>query len=664
MKHGMNMFKAFTAALLLSANMAFAADTDATNAEVKKNDGIWEEFLDSIRSSKLTQKVNLPSIELFRGIEIGGQYKFVSDPSVAQNYSGIDIWEVRAGVDSRIFNYDLPVHVGASAKKQITYIQQFKNRKDSLLRLPYDPITKIPRSAQDFFRRADGQLVFKPGDFIGYRIPLVFEASVNILKTLGTTLPLNAGYRYFINGEFDIQIFRMSENLVRLKIIAVNDKNRSWFGGVKLFTQDPVTSLVVERLLDDRVYTGSITDRTTDLYLGDYVLNLESTEARHLYDSIVAQKMKIFNVDLVREYISATQFLKDRRQFNENLFADLSQFNEIAAEDKNLPDNKKRVIKIINAENHTEADESASTFNLIRLVKYTKNNNSSDAQIAVVGDKIDDKENYFLHSVGKNSELSLLDNWEKEKRSQLNLLFKADGQGNKTSVVGVHFSKSRKHYSLRQKKYLEFYETTGQHMPQAIKNVIKFPHEGKDLRDKYHNAYVNFELYVTNKIFELNQNLTRDIIEQRVNKLFSTIKSLQNKTDEDEKRVIINSLTYIFSGGVPLNDKFKLFDQLTLKNDLFADFGLAIFANVINAETIPECMLVQFSFSGHEMGSGVQKYPSEESFNRINLFKYIIDQNNYILDRSYNLRNFLKEDGNPYNLDELILKNGVLRVQH
>ncbi len=664
MKQTQNMFKAFTAALLLTANIAFAQNADVSKTEVKKNDGIWADFLDSIRSSKLTQKVNLPSIELFHGIEIGGQYKFISNPSVAQNYSGIDIWEVKAGIDSRIFNYDLPVHVGVSAKKQITYIQQFKNRKDSLLRLPYDPVTKIPRSAQDFFRRDNGQLVFKTGDFIGYRIPLVFEASANILKTLGASLPLNAGYRYFINGEFDIQIFRMSDNLIRLKIIAVNDKNRGWFAGVKLFTHDPVTSLVVEKLLDDRIFTGSTTDRTTDLYLGDYVLNLDSTDARNLYDSIVAQKMKIFNVDLVREYISASQFLKDRRQFNENLFADLSQFNAIAAADKNLADNKKRVIKIINAENHTEADESSSTFNLIRLVKYTRNNNSSDAQIAVVGDQADDKENYFLHSVGKNSEFSLFDNWEKEKRSQLNLLFKADSQDNKTSVVGVHFSKSRRHYSLRQKKYLEFYETTGQHMPKAIKNVIKFPHEGKSVRDKYHNSYVNFELYVTNKIFELNQNLSRDMIEQRVDKLFSAIKSLQNKVDKKERHEIINSLTYIFSAGVPLNDKFKLFDQLSLKNDLFGDYGLAIFANVINEETVPECILVQFSFSGHEMGSGVQKYPSEESFNRINLFKYIIDQNNYILDRSYNLRNFLKEDGSPYNLEELILKNGTLIQTH
>lgn len=664
MKHRTNLFKAFTAALLLTANMAFA-QTDATKEDLKKSDGVWGEFLDSIRNSKLSQKISLPSVELFRGIELSGKYNFVSDPSVAQNYSGIDIWEISAGVDSRIFNYDLPVHVGASASKKITYIQQFKNRKDSLLRVPYDPITKIPRSAQDFFRRdSDNNLVFKTGDFIGYRIPLVFETSVSTAKTLaGSLLPINVGYRYFISGEFDIQIFRMTENLIRLKIIAVNDKNHGWFGGVKIYAQDPVTSLIVERILDDQVFSGSTTNRTTDLYLGDYVLNLETTEARSLYDSIVAQKMKILNIDLLREYLSATQFLKDRKQFNQNLFADLSQFNAIAAEDKNLPAEKRRVIKIINAENHTEADESSSTFNLIRLVKYKRNKNSSDAEIAVVGDSIDAKDHFFLHSIGKNSKFSLFDNWKKEKRSQLNLLFKADGQGNKTDVVAIHFAKSREHYGLRQSKYLEFYETTGQHMPQEIKNKVPFPHVGGKIRDKYHNAYLNYELYVTNKIFALNQNLPQEVVEQRVTQLLSTISSLNGKVDEDEKNEVVKKLTDIFSSSVNLNHKFRLFDEL-MKNDLFADFGLTIMINVINPETVSECVLVQLSYSGHEMGSGVLKYPSEEAFNRVNLFKNIIEQNNYILDRSYNLRNFLKEDGNPYSLPELMLKNESLTKQH
>lgn len=663
MKHNRNLFKVLTAALLMTANMAFAG-IEPTKEEVKKNDGIWADFINSIRDAKLTQKINLPSLELYRGIEIGAKYKFSSDPSVAQNYSGVDVWEIKAGIDSRIFNYDLPLNIGAHVSKKITYIQQFDSRKDSLLRLPYDPITKIPRSAQDFFRRDDGKLVFNVGDFIGYRIPLVFEANANILKTLGSSLPVNIGYRYFLSGEFDIQIFRMSENLIRLKIIAVNDKTHGWFGGVKLFTHDPATSLIVEKILDDRVYTGSTTDRNTDLYLGDYVLNLDSEVSRNLYDSIVAQKMKIFNVALVREYLSATQFVKDRQQFNKNLFADLSRFNEIAAEDKNLANSQKRVIKIINAENHTEADETTSTFNLIRLVKYTKNSNSADAKIAVVGDQIDAKENYFLHSVGENSKFSLFGNWKKEKRSQLNLLFKADAFGNKTSIVGVHFAKSRNHYSLRQSKYLDFYEKTAQHLPQEIKKSIKFPHETKDIHNKYHKAFLNFELYVTNRIFELNQNLSREIVDQRLTQLLSTIQSLQNKVDEDEKTEVVNKLTAIFNPLVDLNNKFKLFDELTLKNKLFSDFGLVIMMNVVNPETISEYVLAQLSYSGHEMGSEVQKYPNEQSFNRINLFKNIIEQNNYILDRSYNLRNFIKEDGTIFNLDEIILKNEFLGLQH
>lgn len=661
MKHGMKVFKVFTAALLLSAQVAFA-QTNVTKDEIKKNDGLWAEFLDSIRGSKLSQKINLPSVELFRGIELGGKYNFVSDASVAQNYSGIDIWEIKAGIDSRIFNYDLPVHIGASASKKITYIQQFKTRKDSLLRIPYDPITKIPRSASDFFRRdKNGQHIFKSGDFIGYRIPLVFEASVNVARTLADTLlPINGGYRYFISGEFDIQVFRMGENFVRLKIIAVNDKKHGWFGGIKIFAQDPVTSLIIERLLDDKIFSGSTTNRKTDLYIGDYVLNLASADARDLYDSIVAGKMKILNIDLLRDYISKTQFLKDRKEFNKDLFADLSQFNEVAAEDKNKPLDKRRVIKIINAENHTEADENTSTFNLIRLLKYTRNKNAAEAEIAVVGDKATDKDHYYLQSSGKNSKFSLFSNWKKEKRTQLNLLFKADATGNKTEVVAVHFAKSREHYGLRQSKYLEFYESTGQHMPQEIKNAVPFPHVGGKIRDKYHNAYLNYELFVTKQIFELNQNLPREVIEQRLTRLLSTIHSLNGKVDEDEKNEIVTKLTDLFSTRVTLNQKFSIFDQLNMENDLFSDFGLAIMMNVINPESISQCVLVQFSYSGHEMGSAVLKYPSEQSFTRVNLFRNIIEQNNYILDRSYNLRNFLKEDGKPYSLDELILKNDVL----
>jgi hypothetical protein len=660
MKHGKNMFKVLTAALLLSANLAFAADVNRN--EVKENDGIWAEFLDSIRNTKLSQKISLPSIELFRGIEIGGNYEFNSDPSVNQNYSGIDIWEISAGLDSRIFGYELPVNAGFRASKKITYIQQFQDRRDSLLRIPYDPITKIPRTAQDFFRRdKDNKLVFKVGDFIGYRIPLTFGADASAVKNiLGSALPVTAGYRYFMSGEFDIQVFRMSENLIRLKIIAVNDKAYGWTGGVKIFSHDPVTSFIVEQVFDDRVYRGHRTERNTDLYIGDYVLNLESTEARALYDSIIAQKMKILNVDLVREYISTTQFLKDREQFNKNLFADLSQFNNVSNADKDLSIEKRRVIKIINAENHTNADDDEDMFKLIRLVKYTRNKNTANAEIAVVGDVADSKEHFFLHSMGKNSKWNFLDNWKKEKRSQLNVLFKADEKGFKTGLVALHFAKSRKHFSLGQKNYLNFFETTAEHMPQEIKAKIKFPHETQQLRKNYDNIYLNFDLYITNKIFELNQNLSTEVINQRLTKLLSKIKSLEGTSYRTDKDQVVTKLPAIFSNSSDLNDKFNALTELTTKNQLFSDYGSVIMMNVMNPESISESVLAQLSYSGHDIEAAVSKYPSEESFNRINLFKNIIEQNNYILDRSYNLRHFLKEDGKPYSLPELILKNGTI----
>lgn len=53
-----------TVALLMTVHVAFA--NEPAKEEVKKNDGIWADFLGSIRGAKLTQKLNLPSVELFR----------------------------------------------------------------------------------------------------------------------------------------------------------------------------------------------------------------------------------------------------------------------------------------------------------------------------------------------------------------------------------------------------------------------------------------------------------------------------------------------------------------------------------------------------------------------------------------------------------------------
>lgn len=674
MKQNLLLFKNLTLAVLLAAHSVALATTSTqppqakpaqavvSKKELKENETLWDKAVDELRSAKISYKINIPSIELYRGIEIGGGYKGLSDVSVANNYAGIDIWEVGAGIDSRIFNQDLPISANTEASKKITYIQQFKTRKESLLRVPYDPITKIPREANDFFVLENGNYKFKVTDFIGYRIPLVFAVDLGTLQKLVPSLHGRVGHRYFLGGEFDIQIFRISETHIRLKIMAINDKVNSWYGTLKVFDFDPLTSAIVEKLLDDRIGSATWASRVTDLYLGDYILNLNSKDARNLYDSIVAQKMKIFNADLVRQYFGDTDILHRRSQFNENLFADLQQFNQVAAQDKDLPNDKKRIIKIVNAENHAEADESPKMINIFRAFRWSSNKHDTDAHISIINDDLQTtRNNYVLYSAGASSKMDFFSNWEREKRSQLNILFRADGNGRKQDIIGVHLSKSRYHHNFPRKKYLSFYEMTLQHMPDVIQNKITFPATVDSSDEKYRNTYLNFDLYATNEMFVLNQNLPRDLVAYRIDNTLKAIQSLKGDIDKKERNELIVKITEIFSTHTTYDKKYEIFDKLIKKNSLFSEFGSVLLINTLNPSSLNDCVLIQFSYSSHELGSLVQKYPSDEDFNRINLFKNIVDQNNYILDRSYNLRNYLKEDGSPFTLEELILKNDLNR---
>ena len=140
------------------------------------SDRVWNDFTSSLKSAKLKTHLNFPSAHLAQGLGINGSYKIESNQSIAGKYSGVDIWELNLNATSELlglskYEKDLGYGFGVNLVRQITFIQQFNDRMSSITRVPYDPVTKLPLTA-DIFDKKVSILKQKKKSFLSKRVIL------------------------------------------------------------------------------------------------------------------------------------------------------------------------------------------------------------------------------------------------------------------------------------------------------------------------------------------------------------------------------------------------------------------------------------------------------------------------------------------------------------
>lgn len=655
---------------------------------------LWEQAKHQLANSKIKAKVNLPTLELAKGLNVGGGYRIESEKSIAGKYSGIDIWEVNLSAYPQLFGIDNPtVGVGFSASRQITYIQQFDSQRDSLLRVPYDPISKMPLKSSIFFDKhkniftGEEEMILKPGDFIGYRAPMTLSIGKGFGQlastALGISTSISAGLSYVISGEFDVHIFVMNNNMVRVKLLAIKDKSKGASVGVSLLGFSGIGELIINKIIDTNLLSLYMNKTNTDLFTADYIFNLNNDESKVLYDRFIGSKLHIFSKDVIIKQIKAANPFASDSKIRELMMADLTEINNVSGQDLNKPYTERRVLKLSNAHNESETFSMGSKISLFKILKSQNSTSKTGSKITLFAQNDDSvKAKFKLDAFSVNNNFEFLV-WGDKHVITNSLLTQTDVADNPINFTGLQNSRTREDKALKKKEYDALLEKLKRLLPEAIYTKLELPNWDFS-KGSVSNAFVQQDITFNENLFKMSSNVSEETILATLKDVLANYGKLKSKPmgakdfnngdDRDpvmedfqrgkyleayadwELRLIPQKLAIALNSAYSFKDRYAEFSYLYEKVPLFSEISMVLLLKLIPAADLEKVVIARLVMSAKRQKTVIAEYPTTEAFNTSNIFREILAQNNFINDRSYNLRYYLKEDGTQYSIDEIMLE--------
>ncbi|MEM1261012.1 MAG: hypothetical protein AAGH76_01315 [Pseudomonadota bacterium] len=239
-------------------------------------------------------------IDLFEAINVGVQYAYEVGPSYRGDFfTRVDRYSVATTVNPGDLLGGLPVRVALSAGSEIVFAQQFASGSAARsIKATYTP-ERMPLTAE----RA---VALKPGDYVR------FDATLNLLATLDQLFSLPSelvasklGLKVLASGGFQIHVFRLDGERVRIKLIAERSAETGAAVSaspnlpIALLGIDPAAATLVEFARFDRSIRLAISRSRSHVVLVDYTLDLEEPTVRAAYDNLfhAARRLRLSTED-------------------------------------------------------------------------------------------------------------------------------------------------------------------------------------------------------------------------------------------------------------------------------------------------------------------------------------------------------------------------------
>ncbi|MCO4783197.1 MAG: hypothetical protein KC646_12805 [Candidatus Cloacimonetes bacterium] len=365
---------------------------------------IKQKIVDEVASLDIGFDVKLLDLKAFEGLGISSKYKYEVEPSYKDNYyTRIDKWNLNFAIRPGDFvkNYELPISLNIDSGSEIMFVRQFKNQKEALLAKPYTP-KRIPFKAKWAIKN------LAPGDFVS--IPARLNIAVNASIDAKDGVFSGGAYsQYLLSGEFQIHLFRMKDQKIRMRLIAHRKKATS--GGVNIKADFKIfgMSLVdkqIKKLIDLNLLKMGISKEQGDLFMLDYIFDLKDQNAKVAYNSVMASALKFKKLKVLNPFLG-------NKDLKDSLIADLTQAENLFKADKDKKTRRvDRVFKGLNKYDRKTSNIKLG-FNLIRFdrkTSYTENHISHF-------DKNEKQSNYFYPTYSKQNKRKFLWGFSKYSRN-------------------------------------------------------------------------------------------------------------------------------------------------------------------------------------------------------------------------------------------------------
>ncbi len=262
----------------------------------------------------LSLDVTLPllDVSLLEGLTVGATYRYQVEPSYRDRFfARVDRYKIESQIRPGDWIDDLPVLFDVASGAEIVFVQQFASGAEARSPLNTYLPNRLPLTATNALR-------LKPGDYVR------FEADLNLAAKLGQLFALpqrllasKVSLSAIASGRFEVHVFRLDQNRVRLKLVGERSRSGGAAASVSpdvplaLFGLNEQTQAVVEYARFDRSVRAAIEKANKDVFVVDYTLDLSHPGAVAAYDSVFS-KPKLLNAASLAGFAQSYAQVRDR----------------------------------------------------------------------------------------------------------------------------------------------------------------------------------------------------------------------------------------------------------------------------------------------------------------------------------------------------------------
>lgn len=318
-----------------------------------KNNSIWDQLLREINESSidgLQGEVGFTQSPLHINFSYDGSSRYFA-PNV---HAGQDRFSFSLGL---IFpmakDSGLDLGFNLNETRDVSFTRLYPTKCTSLVRLPYNPISRMPVDAEKAIELEEGELV-------SYSAPFTVSLGARVSDGIA-----GAGLTYFRTADVNVNIFRMQNKHVRVRMVARQEKGLN-FSGRAL---EKMAGVI--RIADVR---AELVNSAAKAILIDYIFNLNDESARETYRQLVSpHDFSEFNKDSELEKVKVA-FLNDSKKVKTMFIDELAIL-------KQAQSNSANVIRIMGSEADLISNRFGFNINFLNAVKLVQKVNYTDASI-------------------------------------------------------------------------------------------------------------------------------------------------------------------------------------------------------------------------------------------------------------------------------------------
>lgn len=634
--------------VILMASSAFA------NLDYLQPATIATRLRNEIAKQKIAGDANLVNIDVFNGLSIAAKYHLQSEPSYVDGYyTRMDQYTFGADINPGdiLSGLGVPLTFGIKRGTDIIFARQFHSQKDSLLALPYT-FLNFPLTAE----RAREKLAV--GDFVAFQTNLNLVVSLGASFTPTPIIQAGASVQYYISGQFMIHIFKMPNDHVRIKFIAIRGRGEGLgasagvAGSLTVARIDVVNRLVnsaVHRWINFTPISLSVDQNINDLFMLDYVFDLRDPKAAAIYDAIMLKKSRFKEAQTANPFAS-------RNEIQKKLITDISDAEDLFQEDRSRPPAERRIDRVFKGSNSSSGN--STRFKIGLNILHIENGTSFSQNKVLSYDK-NDQPRYFLldtYSADKTFKF-FFDLFGDSTTTTSNLLLNSTADWVPTDFVALTGARETRMKNVSRRDYRQVQEHVRSLIPSTEYSQIQW-HDWDFSRGDLVNGYVKSEVLFqpealqalprmsTAEAYQLFANYVARFGSPNVQPYFGENdpeernRSWQEKFDGDF-RYIGRYFAIAFNPAYRAQDRYESFLKLK-KFPIWEERGIGFILSLLPPENLSRLITYNFVFSAK--GAPTISYQFG-NFAEEALYRNLLYIQSVINNRSFDLRLYTGPNG-------------------